>query len=500
MLQELISPAEWNKELARLASQPRSLTIFVCGPKSSGKSTFSKLLANRLMTEETRSESGSSQGVAFLDLDPGQPEFSPPGVISLVHLKAPNLSPGFCHPLLHTSDNKMLRAHAIASITPATSPEHYLECVLDLYGMYRSTFHGKRQCPLVINTPGWIQGTGLDILTELITAIRPSDVVYMSNYGPAETVDALMSVAKKNTLVTLPSQANEYTSRTASHLRAMQTMSYLHLDLDSAKGGPLAWNPLPLTTISPWRVRYSGPRRGIFGIMCYDWQPATNLLAESLNGAVVAVVEVAEPAAFRDMADKGLQDDDSASADGQMDEDKQPAQDEYSVATFAPLERHLITWSVASLPFIQNPDGRTLDPAHSRVLGLALIRGIDASRRELQVLSPIAPETMNDIGQNGKGIVLVAGSFDTPSWAYTEDLHYQSANKDGDSENDEEEAGLEITDEDTDDDASDRDEETKASPNQATEVPWVEVLRGGQKRAVGSKVWRVRRDLGRGRP
>jgi polynucleotide 5'-hydroxyl-kinase GRC3/NOL9 len=29
------------------------------------------------------------------------------------------------------------------------------------------------------------------------------------------------------------------------------------------------------------------------------------------------------------------------------------------------------------------------------------------------------------------------------------------------------------------------------------EVPWVEMLHGSQKRAVGSKVWRVRRDLGR---
>ncbi|KAK4031211.1 hypothetical protein C8A01DRAFT_42310, partial [Parachaetomium inaequale] len=29
------------------------------------------------------------------------------------------------------------------------------------------------------------------------------------------------------------------------------------------------------------------------------------------------------------------------------------------------------------------------------------------------------------------------------------------------------------------------------------EVPWVEMLHGSQRRAAGSKVWRVRRDLGR---
>jgi pantothenate kinase len=56
------------------------LSVAVSGSKGSGKSAFARLLVNRLL----------SQGhgvVAFLDLDPGQPEFTPPvsqGLLSQV--------------------------------------------------------------------------------------------------------------------------------------------------------------------------------------------------------------------------------------------------------------------------------------------------------------------------------------------------------------------------------------------------------------------------------
>lgn len=132
MLHELVSRGEWNKEIADLVrtTQKRPRTVLVCGPKSSGKSTFSRLLANRLMTDEACLRAGASPGIALLDLDPGQPEFSPPGVVSLIHVMEPNLAPPFCHPLHNTKN--ILRSHAIASVTPAMNPEHYLECSLDL--------------------------------------------------------------------------------------------------------------------------------------------------------------------------------------------------------------------------------------------------------------------------------------------------------------------------------------------------------------------------------
>ncbi|THU61954.1 hypothetical protein C4D60_Mb01t00050 [Musa balbisiana] len=47
----------------------------VCGPWNSGKSTFSRLLLNTLLHRYKR--------VGYLDTDVGQPEFTPPGCLSL---------------------------------------------------------------------------------------------------------------------------------------------------------------------------------------------------------------------------------------------------------------------------------------------------------------------------------------------------------------------------------------------------------------------------------
>lgn len=66
--------------------------ILVKGPKKSGKSTFCRVLLNNLLrkwvlravtTPPTIEHHSRYRSVAFLDCDLGQPEFSPPGLISL---------------------------------------------------------------------------------------------------------------------------------------------------------------------------------------------------------------------------------------------------------------------------------------------------------------------------------------------------------------------------------------------------------------------------------
>lgn len=51
------------------------LAVAVTGSKGCGKSAFARLLVNALLT---RQQGGSDGVVAYLDLDPGQPEFTPP--------------------------------------------------------------------------------------------------------------------------------------------------------------------------------------------------------------------------------------------------------------------------------------------------------------------------------------------------------------------------------------------------------------------------------------
>ncbi|KAK4100375.1 hypothetical protein N658DRAFT_559658 [Parathielavia hyrcaniae] len=585
LLQELVSPAEWNKKLSALAAANRKSTpvVFLCGPKSSGKSTFGKLLANRLMTDRGGSKNKPWSSVMVLDIDPGQPEYSPPGVISLTRITTPNLAPSFCHPSLTPAEGQ-IRAHAIASVTPAQDPAHFIECVLDLFHHYRRGPDARS--PLVINTPGWIQGTGLDILTELIASLRPTEVIYTSQDGPEETVGSLQSACATTKpptpFSTLPSQPTEpSSSRTSLHFRTMQTMSYFHMGhhRPSQQQQPYpTWDPTPLTDVRPWRVRYAGEDRGFLGIFCYDHQPAPELLAEAINGTVLALVQLEDrQAALRGLRVPGLS---ATDADTDADTDMgsptptltataitndmvAPHQTQtHPQTTPTPTEgkpnnnttkantnKTNTTKTIPLIPLIPNPQGQTLSPHHSHTLGLALVRGIDPACGELQLLTPIPAETLLSLsslagaaaagaaggaagtssasaagvgvggGHDNKGLdlVLVAGRFDTPCWAYGEGLSHAAAGGgvalgkerggrgggsgsgghdggvcDDDSGDDEEGEG----DDEGDGDGEEGEQARRRERGMA--VPWVEMLHGSEKRAVGSKVWRVRRDLGRG--
>lgn len=449
--------------------------ILICGPKSSGKSTFSRMLANRFVTHHVAPRTDAKEilwnDVVYLDVDPGQPEFTCPGIIALVKMLKPNLAPSFCHPAAEAGF-KVLKSQAVASVTPALDPAHLVDCAIDLFTAHYEPETAK--APLIINTPGWVQGTGLDIITTLIKHVQPTEVIYMSQDGPEETVDHLNSFCGSIPFTALPSQTSEYTSRTALHYRTMQTMSYFHLKPPSLAVKYHTWDPTSLTEIAPFRVRYRGANRGILGILCYDYQPHPSLLAESINGMIVALVIIDEPSALMPLLT------DTSSGVGDVSK----------------LDNILTTITPEGIPFIQNPNGKSLDPRHSETIGLALIRGIDAERGELQVLTPLADTVLSKFSKEGhRRLVMVAGKFDTPSWAYTEDFYRKAyGNTRGGSQE------VTVAEDDTDDDASEGDHEENVGPaaREYTAAPWVEMLHGNQKRSVGSRVWRVRRDLGKG--
>ncbi|KAI0851737.1 hypothetical protein F5Y00DRAFT_216666 [Daldinia vernicosa] len=493
MLQDLVSPPEWNRELAKLVdiSSSKPSSFMITGPKSSGKSTFGKLLANRLITDQSsNSKRRVHRGVAVLDLDPGQPEYCVAGQVALVFLTEPVFSPSFCRPL-PCPELQIVRSHALASISPASDPELYLEAAMDLMTHYRNALG---RYPLIINTPGWIQGTGLDLLTSLITSSRPTEVLYMSESGPAEVVEALQESCRTTTFSTLPSQASQLASRTAAHLRSMQTMSYFHAEPQSSGAGGhwVQWNSKPLTTVPPWQVSYKGPGRGIFGIMCYDYQTPVNLLADAVNGTILGVVAVENVQAFRHPDEHAILPSDTTSDTMDIDRADEGPQKSIS-SSFSTLARDIIVTTPEGIPFIDTTNGTTLDPKFSHSLGLALVRGIDVKNGVLQLLTPLRLEKIEEITSRGWEVVLVSGKFDTPSWAYTEDLYYRAHEEVDDGADADETMD---TGDDTGD-ISETENSNLAGPIDTIPVPWVEVLHGNQKRGIGSKVWRVRRDLGR---
>ncbi|RGP80374.1 polynucleotide 5 -hydroxyl-kinase grc3 [Fusarium longipes] len=484
IIKELASLPEWNKKLNSLTlransqKQP-SLSTLICGPKSAGKSTFSRLFLNGLLTD--RSQKQNARSVAVLDLDPGQPEYAPPGTLSLVCVTKPNLGPPFTHPGLKNSAFTVVRSHSMASVTPAPDPDLYLACAADLFDTYSKHY---AEAPLIVNTPGWIQGTGLDLLSELIERINPQEVLYMSETGPAEAVDALRA-ATKLSFTELPSQPSEFTPRTAAHLRAMQTMSYFHLQNMAPKTSNLPdeplrlkWNASPLSLRPPLLVQYSSPKRGVLGLLSYDYQCSPELLADTVNGLVLAAVEIEDAKAFSNFTYEGavqIKANDSTKLN--MEPRNQPSL--------------LVSSSPEGIPFIPNYNDVALDPRYSRTIGLVLLRGIDTKSKTLQLVTPIPLEKFRHIRSQGRSIVLLHGKFDTPNWAYTEELYERAGTDEGN------ETMLEVTDEDTEDDRSEAEPEEADRVSDLTDVPWVEVLKGSQRRPVGSRVWRVRRDLGR---
>lgn len=434
-----------------------------------------------------------------MDLDPGQPEYSVPGQLSLIHIQEPNFGPPFSHPMPE-SMSRVVRAHTIAAITPSMDPALYMACVVDLFAQYRNLLSTISNCPLIINTAGWVLGTGLEILVDLITKIGPTEVIYMSLDGPTEVVESLRNAAKTTPFLTMPSQSTEYVTKTAAHLRTMQTMSYMHLDPTTKNG--LAWNGHALTSIPPWEIRYSKGNKGLLGIMCYGEQPPPNLLLDSINGSLVAVVVIDDEAAvpgWRIEEQDGMDENENFESKQPYPVDTRDVElrtfDDESLQPQS-LEKPVIVWTPKEeLPYFNPANAISLDPKHSHCIGLALIRGIDMTRQRLQVITPISPSVIEEINKEG-WIVLVSGKFDTPGWAYTEELNQkqllekavrEQKNEELESDEENEEAGS------SDDDG----QEGRALGEGFQNAPWVERIEGSEGRAVGARVWRVRRDLGK---
>lgn len=470
--------------------------IMICGPKSSGKSTFSRLLINRLLTTSATQEADSP--IAFLDLDPGQPEFSPPGQLSLHLLSKPNFGPPFSHPDGSASGTKLIRAHSIVAVSPSSDPDFYSTCATDLFSHYVNVLLPVH-CPLVINTPGWILGTGLELLINLIRIARPTQVIYMSQDGPREAVESLQGAVESSPVLTLPSQPTEYLPRTTAHLRTMQYMSYFHQD--TMASGYRVWNSDPVTSLVPLEVKYNGKAAGILGVMCLGEQPSIKMVRDTIDGSMVALVVIEDMAAI--LSSKGNREmeryiKNQSGEDTSMDINnnrENVVKPNFTEQPYRRPEIHLILHTPEGIPYLNPANAVSLDPTYSHTIGLALVRGVDVRRQRLQLLTPISLNAIKDINASGREIILVSGKLDTPGWAYLEALYKKDADMKEDSEHRETDEGTqESGDEEGDGAVTDGQRDHRDGFENA---PWIEVLLGDKGRDVGAKVWRVRRDLGK---
>ncbi|XP_064972759.1 polynucleotide 5'-hydroxyl-kinase NOL9-like isoform X1 [Musa acuminata AAA Group] len=168
---EVIIPLEWEQaaeEISRAFSPPP--VVFICGPKNSGKSTFSRYLLNVLLPRYGK--------VGYLDTDVGQPEFSPPGCLSLTLVD--KTIPDLMNPCIRATE----RCFFFGDVSSKSDPKAYLDCTFNLYDYFirvhyqpNELNHPGKALPLIINTPGWVKGTGFDLLVEKLRYISPLQVV-----------------------------------------------------------------------------------------------------------------------------------------------------------------------------------------------------------------------------------------------------------------------------------------------------------------------------------
>lgn len=165
-----LAPLDIDEGIKKVRLEPEgpSPRIMAVGPKSSGKSTFNRLLCNMITSRAGKAKSRC----LYLDLDPGQPEFGPPGQLALVEVTAPVLGPPFTHAAsTRSTAYRMIRSHTIAATSFKDDPEHYIACAVDLVN------RAAKDVPVVVNSCGWVSNLGASTMVALASKLAITELV-----------------------------------------------------------------------------------------------------------------------------------------------------------------------------------------------------------------------------------------------------------------------------------------------------------------------------------
>nr|VWP00571.1 Uncharacterized protein [Ganoderma boninense] len=268
-------PSSWGTAIKTVSSawsnedgfSAQRCTYLIRGSKNAGKSTFARVVLNRLLSKFQR--------VAYLECDIGQSEFTPGGMVSLNVVEQPIFGPSFSHPSIPYA------AHFVGATSPKTTPSHYVDSIQALMQLYEleiqnlaleesGSADGRTSSfiPLVVNTMGWTKGLGASLSGKVEDIVQPShifsfDTSASDDWGPpipfsnssglgGRCVYSLESVRP-------PPVSNHYT---AADQRNLSMLSYLHAVFpDELSSSTLisriatSWNSLvPLCAQHPYEV------------------------------------------------------------------------------------------------------------------------------------------------------------------------------------------------------------------------------------------------------
>ncbi|KAL4096960.1 hypothetical protein QTP88_021824 [Uroleucon formosanum] len=144
-----------------IGSSTGSIRVLLAGYKNSGKSTMMRYFINKCLKKWNR--------ILVLDFDIGQSEFSIPGCISAFVIDKPLLGPNYTHLI------QPLKSYFFGSNDVMTNIPLYNDIVKKIIN--DTNTDELQLMPCFINTMGFVEGAGLKILHNLISEIKPSDVL-----------------------------------------------------------------------------------------------------------------------------------------------------------------------------------------------------------------------------------------------------------------------------------------------------------------------------------
>eukprot|EP01133_Synstelium_polycarpum_P004970 gene4970-5781_t len=245
--QPLVVASHWMAFIADRILPDKAPVIMTLGTKDIGKSTFNRILVNRLL--------GKHSQVLHLETDVGQTEFTPHGLVSLTLVSEPIFGPTWSH--IRTP----IKSYFFGDTSPKNDPERYLALVRSIITQARA-IQRAYGVPIVVNTMGWLKGIGYFLAEEMIKCLAPSHIVYL--YSP-RMASAVNDIAFTQHSVDSLFQGSTNSTDVKSTLYTIQGVQYsgsTHYKIGAAKIRDLCLKSyltcsIPLVQQKPYGVKFT---------------------------------------------------------------------------------------------------------------------------------------------------------------------------------------------------------------------------------------------------